>query len=92
MSEMGNCERCSASKRSKEADLAVSKRTQKEDDVKSAYKELKGRHGETWDMPHLKLQEYMMIMTTLQMHLPFRVQHPSVHGKSLLVRQLAELQ
>ena len=48
VSEMGNCEGCSASKRNKEADLAVSKCIQQEADVESAYKELKERHGETW--------------------------------------------
>ena len=55
VSEVRKCEGRSASKRSKEADLAVSKRTQQEADGESAYKELKERHGETWDMPRLKL-------------------------------------
>ena len=45
----------SAGKRSKEADSAVSKRTQQEAEVESAYKELKEWHGEMWDMPRLKL-------------------------------------
>ena len=55
MSETGNGECRSAGKRSKEADSAVSKRTQQEAEVECAFKELRERHGETWDMPRLKL-------------------------------------
>ena len=56
-SETGNGECRSAGKRSKETDSAIilSKCAQQEAEVESTYKELKERHGETWDMPRLKL-------------------------------------
>ena len=53
VSETGNSEGPSTGKRSKDADS--SKRYQQETEVEAAYKELKEKHGETWDMPRLKL-------------------------------------
>jgi hypothetical protein len=53
VSETGNSDGRSTGKRSKDADS--SKRCQQETEVESAYKELKEKHGETWDIPRLKL-------------------------------------
>ena len=44
-----------STKRSKEAESAISKRSQQESEVESTYKELKEKHQESWDTPHLKL-------------------------------------
>lgn len=54
-SELGNGECCSAGKRSTETDSSISKCARQEAEVETTYKELKEQHGETWDMPHLKL-------------------------------------
>ena len=51
----GTTEGRSSTKRSKEAESAMAKRTQQEAEVESTFKELKERHQDSWDTPRLKL-------------------------------------
>ena len=93
VSETGNSDGRSTGKRSKDAD---SSKRQQETEVESAYKELKEKHGETWDMPRLKLwarciasgihDDYDNPLN----HLLFQVQLLNELGKNPLVRQLVE--
>ena len=55
VNESGNGESHLASKRKREGDPSVSKRTQQEAEVESVYTKLKEKHGETRDMTRLKL-------------------------------------
>ena len=94
VSETGNSEGRSTGKRSKDAETA--RRQQQEIEVESAYKELKEKHGETWDMPRLKLWARCIASgihddyDNPPIHLLFPVQLLNEPGKSLLVRQLVE--
>ena len=51
----GTAEGRGSTKRNKEAESAVSKRSQQEAEVESTFKELKERHQDSWDTPRLKL-------------------------------------
>ena len=94
----GTTEGRSLTKRNKEAESAVLKRSQQETEVESVYKELKERHQDSWDTPRLKLWARCIVSgihddydNPPESPAFFQVLLPKDHERNLWARLLEEL-